>query len=116
MMVPVRCFTCGKVVGELLAERDVPAGKGDEGAWAPSIGDGRAFELLAEAVDHVADEVGFHVGTGVDMAAAELYEDDAYQYSDRVRLRADQVDYVVELVEEYDAGVLPFTVNREGKT
>ncbi|PSQ16326.1 phosphopyruvate hydratase [Halobacteriales archaeon QS_8_69_26] len=91
-----------EVVGELLAERDVPAGKGDEGAWAPSVGDGEAFELLAEATDRVSDEVGFHVGTGVDVAAAELHEDDAYQYTNRVRLRAEQIDYVVDLVEEYD--------------
>ena len=90
------------VVGELLEERGTPAGKGDEGAWAPSIDDASAFELVDEAVDTVADEVGFDVGIGLDVAATELYDDDAYHYSDRTRSPDEQIDYVAGLVDEYD--------------
>ena len=91
-------------VGDVLDERGVPAAKGDEGAWAPAISDAEAFEVVEDAVDRVADEVGFEVQFGLDVAAAELYDADrdAYVYGDEMRTTAEQVDYVAELVEEYD--------------
>ena len=91
-------------VGDILDERGVPAAKGDEGAWAPPIADAEAFDVVEEAVDRVADEVGFEVQFGLDVAAAELYDADrdAYVYGDETRTTAEQVDYVAELVAEYD--------------
>ncbi|WP_121821611.1 phosphopyruvate hydratase [Halostella salina] len=91
-------------VAEILDERGVPAGKGDEGAWAPSIDDADAFEIMDEAVDTVSDQFGFEIGFGLDMAGAELYDadEDGYVYGDRVRDTDEQIDYVAELVDEYD--------------
>ncbi len=88
--------------GDLLAERGVPAGKGDEGAWAPSVDDVEAFEIVAQAADTVADEFGFDVRLGLDVAAAELWDGDAYQYSDTTRSTEEQIEYVAGLVDEYD--------------
>ena len=45
-------------VADLLSERGHACGKGDEGAWAPSIDDSEAFEVVDEATDLVEDEVG----------------------------------------------------------
>ncbi|WP_144903177.1 phosphopyruvate hydratase [Halobellus captivus] len=91
-------------ISELLDDRGVPAAKGDEGAWAPPISDAEAFEVVDEAVDDVSDELGFEIGFGLDMAAAELYdaEEDGYVYGDEVKSTAEQVDYVAEMVTEYD--------------
>ncbi|MFB6228445.1 MAG: phosphopyruvate hydratase [Halobacteriales archaeon] len=89
-------------VGDVLAERDVPAAKGDEGAWAPAVDDAAAFEIVAEATERVETEVGFSIGMGLDMAAAELYADGAYQYGDRERDTDEQIEYVADLVSEYD--------------
>jgi enolase len=89
-------------IGEKLAETDVPAGKGDEGAWAPSIDDAEAFELLDDVVDAVSSEFGFEIGFGLDVAASELYEDGAYHYGDRTRDTDAQIEYLAELVSEYD--------------
>jgi enolase len=89
-------------VHDILVERDEPAGKGDEGAWAPSIDDSEAFEIMDEATKAVADEVGFEIRFGLDVAAAEMYEDGAYQYSDRERSTEEQVEYIADLVREYD--------------
>jgi len=91
-------------VGDVLDERGVPAAKGDEGAWAPAISDAEAFEVVEAAVDRAADEVGFEVQFGLDVAAAELYDADrdAYVYGDETRTTAEQVDYVAGLVEKYD--------------
>ncbi|WP_254544259.1 phosphopyruvate hydratase [Halomarina pelagica] len=89
-------------VSDVLAERGVPAAKGDEGAWAPAIDDAEAFEVVAEAVSTVEDDVGFEIGIGLDVAASELFDGDVYQYADVERTPDEQIDYVADLVEEYD--------------
>ena len=91
-------------VADVLDERGVPAAKGDEGAWAPPISDADAFEVVDEAVDRVAEEVGFEIRFGLDVAAAELYDDDreAYVYGEETRSAHEQVEYVAGLVDEYD--------------
>jgi enolase len=91
-------------ISEILDDRGIPAAKGDEGAWAPPISDSEAFEVVGEAVDDIESELGFEIGFGLDMAAAELYDEDAeaYVYGDQTRSTAEQVDYVAEMVDEYD--------------
>jgi enolase len=89
---------------DVLADRGEHPAKGDEGAWAPAIDDAEAFEVMAEAVSQVAEEVGFEIRFGLDVAAAELYdpEDGVYRYADADRTPDEQVEYVADLVEEYD--------------
>src|SRR6056297_1056061 len=89
-------------IGDIFDERGIGAGKGDEGAWAPPISDEEAFEIVDEAVSEVADEVGFEIKFGLDMAAAEMYEDGAYQYSAGEKSTDEQIEYVADLVTEYD--------------
>jgi len=92
-------------ISEILEGRGVPVNKGDEGAWAPPIGDDEAFEVVAEATDRISDERGFEISFGLDMAAAEMYDPDAevYEYEGEPdRTTQEQIDYVVEMVEEYD--------------
>jgi enolase len=89
-------------VADLLEDHGIPAGKGDEGAWAPSIDDSKAFELVDEAIGVVEDEVGFEIKLGLDMAAAELHHEGLYQYSDRTRDTDEQIEYVAELASEYN--------------
>jgi enolase len=91
-------------VADALADRGVACGKGDEGAWAPAIEDREAFEVVEEAVATVADQVGFEIRFGLDVAAAELYDPEAevYRYGDTTRDTDEQIDYVAGLIEEYD--------------
>ncbi|QSG10028.1 phosphopyruvate hydratase [Halapricum desulfuricans] len=90
-------------IGEILEEKGVPANKGDEGAWAPPIGDDEAFEIVDQATTEVGDELGFEISFGLDMAAAEMYEDGEYVYEgEDNRSTAEQIDYVAEMVDEYD--------------
>jgi enolase len=90
--------------GDILDERGIGAGKGDEGAWAPPVSDAEAFEIMDEATDRVADEVGFEIKFGLDVAATEFYdeENDAYVYSDGEKSTDEQIEYIAGLVEEYD--------------
>ncbi|MGB9986139.1 phosphopyruvate hydratase [Salarchaeum japonicum] len=92
-----------ETVGELLEDRGTPAAKGDEGAWAPSISDAEAFELMAEATEEVEDAFGFDIEFGLDVAGAELYDadEDAYVYGDTTRSTEEQVEYIADLVDEY---------------
>ncbi|USZ68658.1 phosphopyruvate hydratase [Halorussus salilacus] len=91
-------------VGDLLDDRNIPAGKGDEGAWAPSIDDAEAFEIVAEATETVSEEFGFEIRFGLDVAGSELYDADAeeYVYRDTTRDTGEQIEYVADLVDEYD--------------
>ncbi|HMB50884.1 phosphopyruvate hydratase [Natronoarchaeum rubrum] len=91
-------------IHDILLDRDQPSGKGDEGAWAPSIDDAEAFEIVEEATDAVADELGFEITFGLDVAAAEMYDEEegGYVYGDQVRDTDEQIDYIAELVEEYN--------------
>ena len=93
-----------QAAGEILEERGVPSAKGDEGAWAPAIDDSEAFEIMSEAVERVEDDVGFEIQFGLDMAGAELYDSDqeAYVYGEIARDTAEQIDYVADLVSEYN--------------
>jgi len=88
-------------VGDILADRGVPAAKGDEGAWAPSIDDGEAFEIMDEATASVAEALGFEIGFGLDVAGAELYEDGAYHYGSDTRSPDEQIDYIAGLIDDY---------------
>ena len=95
--------TVHATVADLLADRGVVAGKGDEGAWAPDIDDDEALDVVAEALDQVATEVGFELRMGVDIAATELYDPDAGVYrGETVRDPDEQVAHVAALVETYD--------------
>jgi enolase len=93
-----------ETVADILGDRGHACGKGDEGAWAPAIDDSEAFEILTEAVSAVEDDVGFEIRIGLDMAGAELYdgEADGYRYGDRTRSPDEQIEYVTDLVSEYD--------------
>jgi enolase len=91
-----------ETVGELLRERGHDPNKGDEGAWAAPLSDATALEVLAEATDRVSADVGFEIGAGVDVAAAELFDGEAYRHTDEVRPETEQIEYVAGLVEEYD--------------
>jgi len=91
-------------VHEILNDRGVPAAKGDEGAWAPSIDDSEAFEIVETAVETVEDDVGFEIEFGLDVAASELFDADegVYRYGDVTRTPDEQVAYIADLVAEYD--------------
>jgi enolase len=91
-----------KEVRTILTDRDVPAEKGDEGAWAPAIPDSEAFEIMVEATETVSEEMGFEIRFGLDVAASELFEDGGYHYADESRTTDEQVEYIADLVDEYD--------------
>jgi len=97
-------FTNAEVHAEVknvLEERGVSAGKGDEGAWAPSLNDDEALEVVAEAVERAAD---VETRLGLDVAASELWDakEEAYVYGDTTRDTDEQIEFIESLVREHD--------------
>ncbi len=91
-----------KAVKKILQAQGKLSGKGDEGAWAPAITDAEAFEILAEAIGAVSDEMNVEIRMGIDMAATELWDGEHYRYRDAVQSRDDQIAYVADLVDRYN--------------
>lgn len=89
------------VVRDRLDAMGVPSALGDEGAWAPAIDDAAAFEVAADAVQRVSEDVGFEIKLGVDMAASEVYEDGEYGFGEETRSLDEQIDYVAEMSDEF---------------
>lgn len=96
-----------KRVGEILKKKDklFSAGKSDEGAWATSIGDLEALEILAKACEEVGNSAGFEVDLGLDVAASSLWneKEKAYVYGQEKKKRRpdQQLEFMLDLIKKY---------------
>lgn len=64
---------------ELLSERGLGTGVGDEGGFAPKVQTNREpLELIVEAIQRAGYEPGAQIALGLDPAATELYRDGRY--------------------------------------
>lgn len=97
-----------KRVGSLLKKSDTTftGGRGDEGAWAPSMKNEDALEIMMKACKEVSEELGVKCGVGVDMAASTLWSprEKCYVYArDGVKRNAgEQVDFMLRLIKDYN--------------
>ncbi len=80
-------------------------GKGDEGAWAPNLGNDEALEIVCSCCEEVSNKLGVEVRAALDVASCSLWDarTEKYVYSrDGVkRDRGEQIEYIRELVEKY---------------
>lgn len=97
-----------KLVKESLVKMfpDLPLGKGDEGAWVAKMGNEAALRVLAEATSKVSREVGFECMPAMDLAASEFFENGKYVYREGVLDTDQQVEFLVDLVNEFNVAVL----------
>ena len=77
-------------------------GKGDEGAWLAGITNEEALDILSEACSEISESVGFDCRPCLDMAASEIYKNGMYKYREGEISTDSQVDFVADLVEEFD--------------
>lgn len=89
---------------EALPEYDASVGLGDEGAWAPAVDTQTALSIMDEATATVADQFGFSIGIGLDVAATEQYDADADTYTfDGVERTTDEHrEWLAGLIEDHD--------------
>ena len=88
----------------LLAEKGLGGGIGDEGGFAPNLDDnGAALALMAEAVERSGYALGDQIVFALDPAASEFYENGRYELSGEGESlsREEMVEYYVRLADEY---------------
>ena len=89
---------------EVLNEKGLATGVGDEGGFAPDLQSNReGFELIMEAIRKAGYEPGIDVCLGIDVAASEFYKDGKYELVGEGRtLTTDElIYYYEELVHDY---------------
>ncbi len=92
-----------KEVSRILSDRlpDTAIGKGDEGAWVAPVTNEQALEVLEEACELVATDLGLDIGIALDVAATELWDGKAYSYRTGKRTTEDQLNFLLELTERF---------------
>jgi enolase len=94
-------------LGKLLSQevRGYPLGRGDEGGYAPPIGNRKALELVIRAAEQASDETGVRIAIGLDVAGSNVFDPKSGKYalrSDGLYLTGEEmVSYLGELVDEF---------------
>ncbi len=71
---------CFHALRNILHDRGLGTGQGDEGGYAPDLDHNEAaMELLMEAITAAGYAPGRHIGIGLDPATSELYSEGRYQ-------------------------------------
>jgi len=66
---------------KVLSKRDLSTAVGDEGGFAPNLGnDEEALQALVQAVESAGYEPGSDIAFALDVAASELYKDGKYSF------------------------------------
>ena len=96
-----------KKIGDSLKKKSTTfnGGKSDEGAWIANIDTDDAFEVIAKACEEVGNELDFECGFGLDVAASSFWkpkeEKYIYECEGKKRDTAEQLEYMLELIEKY---------------
>ncbi len=87
----------------LLKERGHATSVGDEGGFAPDLGNAKeALAILAEAIRRTGLQPGKDVALALDAAASELYDPDLQKYVFEGKRSAEEmIDYYEELAETF---------------
>ena len=80
-------------------------GRGDEGGWAPKLGNEKALEVSAKACERLGFTLGREVSLGVDFASSTQWDKTKQKYVyDRAGFENDpgeQIDYTAQLIKKY---------------
>ena len=87
---------------EVLADKGLATNVGDEGGFAPDLGDDReVLDVILEAIDAAGYEAGGQIALALDVAASELHHDGLYKMSGSSLTSQDMVDHLAGLVDDY---------------
>jgi enolase len=89
-------------LSQVLGEKGLLSGVGDEGGYAPNLGSNQeALDLLITAIEKAGYQPGSEIALAMDVAASEFYADGKYTYDGEARSPEEFIDYMAELVEKY---------------
>lgn len=108
----VMCTEVYHALKELLVEKGLATGVGDEGGFAPDLKDAReVLQIMTEAVKKAGYEAGKDMAFAIDAASSELYqrEKDIYYFEGESKLAGEAVErgtcemiqYYKDLIEEF---------------
>ena len=97
-----------KAMGKKLRGKfpGMPLGKGDEGAWVTGMSNTEALQMLAAICKEMSERFGFPCRPSLDIAASSLFKRNMYLYKEAKKTPAEQVDFVVHLVEKFDLAIV----------
>ena len=86
----------------LLKERNLSCGVGDEGGFAPLINSNyEALDLICESISLSGYTLGEDVNLALDVAASCLYRDGLYYFDGVGHTSLEMIDYYKDLIEKY---------------
>ncbi|OLR90001.1 phosphopyruvate hydratase [Actinokineospora bangkokensis] len=86
----------------VLKAKGLATGLGDEGGFAPSLGNNReALDLILEAIGKAGYTAGRDVALALDVAATEFYSDGAYTFEGAKKSAEQLAAYYGELLDAY---------------
>jgi enolase len=89
-------------LSQVLGEKGLLSGVGDEGGYAPNLGSNQeALDLLITAIEKSGYQPGSEIALAMDVAASEFYGDGKYTYDGEAHSPGEFIDYLAELVEKY---------------
>jgi enolase len=89
-------------LSQVLKERKLLSGVGDEGGYAPNLGSNQeALDFLIEAIEKAGYKPGEQIALAMDVASSEFYKDGQYIYDGAPHSPQEFIDYLVKLVDQY---------------
>ena len=85
----------------LLQERGMSTAVGDEGGFAPDLGNDAAGDLLVQAIEKAGYRPGDQISLALDVASTEFYKDGRYAFDGGSYSSAEMVDQLARLVSRY---------------
>ena len=98
----------------VLKDRGLSTGLGDEGGFAPNLESNRAaLDLIVEAIKAAGLEPGKDIALALDVAASEFYEDGTYKFEGTDKTAEEMSAYYTELVDAYPLVSIEDPLNEE---
>lgn len=89
-------------LSDVLKERKLLSGVGDEGGYAPNLGSNQeALDLLIQAIEKAGYKPGEQVALAMDVASSEFYKNGQYIYDGSPHSPQELIDYLDKLVSQY---------------
>ena len=87
---------------ELLKEKGLSTGLGDEGGFAPDLPtNAEALDLIVEAITRAGYVPGRDIAVALDVASSEFYENGVYTFEGQDRTAEEMSAYYADLLDRY---------------
>ncbi|MBM3247546.1 hypothetical protein FJZ17_03350 [Candidatus Pacearchaeota archaeon] len=78
--------------------------KNDENAWASSLSNEQALEVMKDVQENIFETSGVHIDIGLDVASSQFFKHGIYEYLNQNKIRTPriQVRFIAELIKKYN--------------